>query len=102
MGILNLTQRPRRCHNTVISEAEHFFIFRLQLETDIARIKEILPRKYANMVSTLPIAFTQITGNQSSSLRRFGYDNLYICVCIHRLSWRQRQYRYEKMYTTSL
>ncbi|NJD76937.1 MAG: hypothetical protein FIB08_07570 [Candidatus Methanoperedens sp.] len=54
VGIVNLTQRPRRCHNTVISEAEHFFIFRLQLETDIAKIKEILPRQWANQVSSLP------------------------------------------------
>jgi len=30
----------------VISEAEHFLVFRLQLETDIARVKEILPKKY--------------------------------------------------------
>jgi len=54
VGIVNLSQRPRRCHNTVISEAEHFLVYRLQLETDIAKIKEILPKKYADMISTLP------------------------------------------------
>jgi DNA helicase HerA-like ATPase len=63
VGIVNLTQRPRRCHNTVISEAEHFFIFRLQLETDIAKIKEILPRKYASMVSALPYNHCIYTDN---------------------------------------
>ncbi len=63
VGIVNLTQRPRRCHNTVISEAEHFFIFRLQLETDIQKIKEILPRKWANMVSTLPYHHCIYTDN---------------------------------------
>ncbi len=54
VGIVNLTQRPRRCHNTVISEAEHFFIFRLQLEDDIAKLKNILPKKYIRIVPTLP------------------------------------------------
>ncbi len=54
VGIVNLTQRPRRCHNTVISEAEHFFVFRLQLETDLNKIREILPKKYVKMVSSLP------------------------------------------------
>ncbi|MCX9012860.1 MAG: hypothetical protein OIN66_17300 [Candidatus Methanoperedens sp.] len=50
----------------MISEAEHFFIFRLQLETDIAKIKEILPRKYANMVSTLPYYHCIYTDNRES------------------------------------
>lgn len=63
VGIVNLTQRPRRCHNTVISEAEHFFIFRLQLETDIAKVKEILPKKYAEMVSALPYHHCIYTDN---------------------------------------
>jgi energy-coupling factor transporter ATP-binding protein EcfA2 len=54
VGIVNNTQRPRACHNTLISEAEHFFIFRLQLETDVAKIKTILPRKYLSEIYTLP------------------------------------------------
>lgn len=66
VGIVNLTQRPRRCHNTVISEAEHFFIFRLQLETDVAKIKEILPRKYVDMVSALPYHHCIYTDNMDT------------------------------------
>ncbi len=38
-------------------------IFRLQLETDIAKIKEILPRKYAEMVSALPYHHCIYTDN---------------------------------------
>lgn len=54
VGIVNVTQRPRACHNTLISEAEHFFIYRLQLETDVAKIKTILPKKYLSEIYTLP------------------------------------------------
>ena len=54
VGIVNVTQRPRACHNTLISEAEHFFIYRLQHETDVAKIKTILPKKYLSEIYTLP------------------------------------------------
>ncbi|HMB45974.1 MAG TPA: hypothetical protein VKL21_09135 [Candidatus Methanoperedens sp.] len=37
-----------------LSEAEHFFIYRLQLETDVAKIKTILPKKYLSEIYTLP------------------------------------------------
>lgn len=66
VGIVNLTQRPRRCHNTVISEAEHFFVFRLQLETDIAKVKEILPAKYVKQVSSLPYHHCIYTDNNEN------------------------------------
>lgn len=54
VGIVNETQRPRECHNTIFSEAEHFFIFRLQLETDVKKIRPILPRAYHELPYDLP------------------------------------------------
>ena len=38
-GIVNVSQRPRDIHNTLISESEHLFIFVLSLETDIMKLK---------------------------------------------------------------
>ncbi len=66
VGIINLTQRPRRCHNTVISEAEHFFVFRLQLDTDIQKVKEILPSEYVKQVSSLPYHHCIYTDNNEN------------------------------------
>jgi DNA helicase HerA-like ATPase len=40
VGIINASQRPRIIHNTLISESEHLFIFSLNLETDIIKIKQ--------------------------------------------------------------
>lgn len=40
IGMINLAQRPREIHNTLISESEHLFIFSLNLETDIVKIKQ--------------------------------------------------------------
>ena len=36
IGIINVSQRPRDIHNTLISESEHLFAFSLSLETDIS------------------------------------------------------------------
>lgn len=40
VGIINASQRPRIIHNTLISESEHLFIFHLNLETDIYKIRQ--------------------------------------------------------------
>jgi len=53
VGIVNLTQRPRSCHALLISEAENFIIFRLQLQTDIAKVKYIVPVEYQDKIYTL-------------------------------------------------
>ena len=42
VGIVNLCQRPRQTHNTLLSEAEHFFIFWVRLSTDQKKIKQNL------------------------------------------------------------
>ena len=54
VGIINITQRPRACHNTILSEAEHAFVFRLKLETDVDKLKHILTKDYLDMLPTLP------------------------------------------------
>lgn len=63
VGIVNVTQRPRTCNNTVISEAEHFFIYRLQLETDVDKIRTILPKKERTEIYTLPYYHCIYTDN---------------------------------------
>ncbi len=40
VGIINCTQRPRICHNNVISQCEHFFIFKLTQATDKKKMAE--------------------------------------------------------------
>jgi hypothetical protein len=40
VGIINSAQRPRFIHNSIIAESEHLFIFSLNLETDIIKIKQ--------------------------------------------------------------
>lgn len=40
VGIINTSQRPRIIHNTLISESEHLFIFSLNLDTDIFKIRQ--------------------------------------------------------------
>lgn len=54
VGIINITQRPRACHNTILSEAEHAFIFRLKLDTDIEKMKNIFSKEWRDMLPTLP------------------------------------------------
>lgn len=53
VGIVNTTQRPRSCHSLLISEAENFVIFKLQLETDIAKVKYIVPREFQQNIYSL-------------------------------------------------
>ncbi len=40
VGVINVSQRPRAIHNTLISESEHIFIFTLNLETDIIKLRQ--------------------------------------------------------------
>lgn len=40
VGIINCTQRPRICHNNVISQCEHFFMFKLIQPTDKKKMAE--------------------------------------------------------------
>ena len=54
IGCINITQRPRACYNTILSEAEYFFIFRLQLETDVSKIKQVVPREHLENIYSMP------------------------------------------------
>lgn len=40
VGIINVSQRPRDLHNTLISESEHLFVFALSLETDVLKLRQ--------------------------------------------------------------
>ncbi len=55
IGLIHASQRPRAVHNTLISEAEHHFIFRLQLKTDRDKLKQALTDDIINQIGNLPI-----------------------------------------------
>ena len=40
VGIIDVSQRPRDLHNTLISESEHLFVFALSLETDVLKLRQ--------------------------------------------------------------
>jgi len=63
VGIVNVTQRPRSIHNTLISESEYFIIFRLQLDTDVGKLRTIMPGDYCDMIHTLPYYHSIYTDN---------------------------------------
>lgn len=44
VGIVNLTQRPMWINNLLISEAQHLFVFVLNLDKDIQKLKGVLPK----------------------------------------------------------
>lgn len=49
IGVVTGTQRPKDISNFCISEAEHFFIGRLQLEDDVKKISRLLPKKHREL-----------------------------------------------------
>jgi len=55
ISVISASQRPKNIHNTIISESRHYFIFRLNLESDREKIADIIgddaikfikPKKY--------------------------------------------------------
>ncbi len=54
VGIVNCSQRPRMIHNSLISEAEWFIIFRLFLQTDRDKLKQGLPSEILDKCNSLP------------------------------------------------
>lgn len=66
-GIINTSQRPRDIHNTLISESEHLFIFTLNLETDIMKLRQQIGDA-ADEIRALPpyhFLYHNITRNKS-------------------------------------
>lgn len=53
VGMVNLTQRPKEISNFLISESDHQFVFKLTLDTDIAKLKSMIPRKYHQLMYEL-------------------------------------------------
>ncbi len=53
VGIINVSQRPRDIHNTLISESEHLFVFALSLETDVIKLRQQMGNA-ADEIYTLP------------------------------------------------
>lgn len=42
IGCISISQRPRAIHNTIISESEFIFAFRLHLKTDRDKLREVI------------------------------------------------------------
>jgi len=57
VGVVSCSTRPRDCHSSIISEAEHFFIFRLVLETDVVKIRTMLPPLVSKKIHILPLHY---------------------------------------------
>lgn len=55
IGVWNLSQRPRGCDNTCISEAMFIISFKLNLATDRMKITETIGREYDGVLSRLPM-----------------------------------------------
>jgi len=49
IGVITGTQRPKDISNFCMSEAEHFFIGRLQLEDDVKKVARLLPQEYREL-----------------------------------------------------
>ncbi|MFZ3385320.1 MAG: hypothetical protein WA144_15475 [Candidatus Methanoperedens sp.] len=54
VGIINGSQRPMFISSFIITEAEHYFIGRLQAKADIEKISYLLPDGYEEVIKTLP------------------------------------------------
>ncbi len=52
-GLIQVSQRPRDLYNTIISESEHLFVFKLSLDTDISKLRFMLGDG-ADEIKTLP------------------------------------------------
>ena len=57
VGIINCSQRPKGCHNLLISEADHFFIFKLTLDDDLKKLKAVIPKKYHKPMETMEMRY---------------------------------------------
>ena len=53
VGIVNCTQRPMGCNNLLLSESEHFFIFKLNLDGDIGKVASMVPADTLNNIYSL-------------------------------------------------
>ena len=54
VGMINLSQRPNAINNLCISESTHHFIYRLNLEADVLKMRMVLPKKYHQTMMELP------------------------------------------------
>jgi len=54
VGMINVSQRPMGIHNAIISESNHFFVFQLILDSDVEKLRSVIPREYVERVYTLP------------------------------------------------
>ena len=54
IGMIQLSQRSRLIHNTLVSESQHLFCFQLILKSDIDKLRAFIPQEYVDKIYTLP------------------------------------------------
>lgn len=54
IGMIQLSQRSREIHSTLISESQHLFCFQLMLKTDVDKLIAFIPQQFVNKIYTLP------------------------------------------------
>ncbi len=55
VGVVNTTQRPNGINQLLLSEAEHFFIFSLNLKSDKEKLKTMIPHQYHHFIDKMPL-----------------------------------------------
>lgn len=66
VGIVNLSQRPKEISNFLISESDHQFVFKLMLDSDIEKLKGIIPKRYHKEMYSMKLyhfLYNDISGN---------------------------------------
>ena len=70
VGAVSLTQRPKEIPNSVISESDHQFCFKLNLKTDREKLYTMIPEDYHERMDTI-------------QEYHFIYNNIYSGASIH-------------------
>lgn len=71
IGIINVSQRPHDIHNTLISESEHMFVFKLTLETDLRKIETTIVENAAEEIKKLPYHYFIYYSERDNIIRVF-------------------------------
>jgi len=67
IGMIQLSQRSREIHNTLISESQHLFCFQLILKSDIDKLRAFIPQKHVDKIYTLPRYHFYHSDNQGNT-----------------------------------
>lgn len=63
ISVFSSTQRPKQIPQAILSESEHYYIFRLQLPQDRLKIREIVPISESQLLSLKKFQFYYCTAD---------------------------------------